>query len=102
MNRNIKKVVYKILEQDKLAREDTWYLIQQTLIKMLPCNAGTSFGQVLHGMKVNGISFEAITRQKRKFFEEYPEYLTDEIKNTRCAEEDKYHFEFSRHVPRID
>ena len=37
MNRNIKKTVYKILEQDKLAREDTWYLIQQTLIEMLPC-----------------------------------------------------------------
>ena len=52
MNKNIKKTVYKILEQDKLAREDDWYLIQQTLMQMLPCNSGTAFGQVLQGMKV--------------------------------------------------
>ena len=52
MNKNIKKTVYKILEQDKLAREDDWYLIQQTLMQMLPCNQGTAFGQVLQGMKV--------------------------------------------------
>lgn len=38
MNRNIKKVVYEILSKDKLAREDTMYLIQQTIIKMLDVN----------------------------------------------------------------
>ena len=38
MNKNVKKTVYKILEKDKLAREDTTYLIQQTLIAMLNCN----------------------------------------------------------------
>lgn len=38
MNKNIKKTVYKILEKDKLARENDWYLIQQTLIQMLDCN----------------------------------------------------------------
>lgn len=102
MNRNIKRVVYKTLEEDELAREDTWYLIQQVVIQMTDCNAGTAFGIVLQGMKYHGISFEAITRQKRKFFEEHPEYLTEKIENTRRAEEDKYHFEFSRHVPRID
>ena len=53
-------------------------------------------------MKVKGISFEAITRHKRKFFEEYPEYLTEEIEEVRRNEEDKYHFEFSNHIPRID
>lgn len=37
MNKNIKKTVYKILKQDKLAREDDWYLIQQVLIELLPC-----------------------------------------------------------------
>ena len=73
LNKNIKKTVYKILEQDKLSREDDWYLIQQVLIEMLPCNSGTAFGQVLQGMKVQGISFEAITRQRRKFLEENPQ-----------------------------
>ena len=102
MNRNIKRVVYETLKEDKTAREDTWYLIQQVVIKMTDCNAGTAFGIVLQGMKYNGISFEAITRQKRKFFEEHPEYLTDEIEDIRRSEEDKYHFEFIKHIPRID
>lgn len=96
MNRNIKKVVYKILEQDKLAREDTWYLIQQTLIEMIPCNAGTGFGQVLQGMKVNGISFEAITRRKRDFFTKHPELIPEETEKARREEEQEYYLEYAR------
>ena len=46
MNGNIKKVVYKILEQYKLAIEDTEHLIEQTVTEILQCNAGTRFGQV--------------------------------------------------------
>ena len=75
MNRNIKPIVYSILEKDKLAREDTMYLIQQTIIRMLDVNQGTAFGIVIQGMKYKGISFEAITRAKRKFLEEHPELL---------------------------
>lgn len=102
MNRNIKKIVYKILEQDKLAREDDWYLIQQTLIQMLPCNPGTAFGQVLQGMKVQGISFEAITRQRRKFLEENPQLRAENVEKARKEEEEEYYLEYSRHIPRID
>lgn len=102
MNKNIKKTVYKILEKDTLAREDDWYLIQQTLMQMLPCNQGTAFGQVLQGMKIKGISFEAITRTRRKFFEEYPECKNSEITLVRDKEEENYFMEYSRHIPRID
>nr|DAH05194.1 MAG TPA: hypothetical protein [Caudoviricetes sp.] len=102
MNKNIKKTVYKILEKDKLAREDDWYLIQQTLIQMLDCNQGTAFGQVLNGMKVQGISFEAITRQRRKFLEENPQYRVQSVEKIRRAEEENYYLEHSRHIPRID
>ena len=102
MNKNIKKTVYKILEQDKLAREDDWYLIQQTLMQMLPCNSGTAFGQVLQGMKVQGISFEAITRQRRKFLEENPQLRVEKVEKARREEEEKYYLEYSRHIPRID
>ena len=101
MNRNIKKTVYKILEQDKLTREDDWYLIQQTLIQMLPCNSGTAFGQVLQGMKVQGISFEAITRQRRKFLEENPQLRVQNVEKARREEEENYYLEYSRHIPRI-
>ena len=102
MNRNIKKTVYKILEQDKLAREDDWYLIQQTLMQMLPCNSGTAFGQVLQGMKVQSISFEAITRQRRKFLEENPQLKVKNVEKARREEEENYYLEYSRHIPRID
>jgi len=102
MNRNIKKTVYKILEKDKLAREDDWYLIQQTLIEMLPCNAGTAFGQVLQGMKINGISFEAITRQRRKFLEENPQLKGQKVEEIRRQEEEEYYLEYANHIPRID
>ena len=63
MNKNIKKTVYKILQEDSYAREDDWYLIQQTLMQMLPCNSGTAFGQVLQGMKVQGIADPAVLCQ---------------------------------------
>ena len=75
MNKNVKKTVYKILEKDKLAREDTMYLIQQTIIRMLDVNQGTAFGIVIQGMKYKGISFEAITRAKRKYLEEHPDQV---------------------------
>ena len=96
MNRNIKKTVYKILREDKLAREDDWYLIQQALIELLPCNAGTAFGQVLQGMKVQGISFEAITRQRRKFFEENPQLKVENVEKARREEEEEYYLEYRR------
>lgn len=102
MNKNIKKVVYKILEKDKLAREDTMYLIQQTLIEMLPCNQGTAFGQVLQGMKYQGISFEAITRAKRKYLEEHPNEISQETEEIRRQEEENYFMEYSKHIPRIN
>ena len=96
MNRNIKKTVYRILQEDKLAREDDWYLIQQVLIELLPCNSGTAFGQVLQGMKVQGISFEAITRQRRKFLEENPQLKVENVEKVRREEEEKYYLEYMR------
>ena len=102
MNRDIKPVVYNILEKDKLAREDTMYLIQQTIIKMLDVNRGTAFGIVIQGMKYKGISFEAITRAKRKFLEEHPDLVDDDTEYIRRQEEQEYEYEYSRHIPRID
>lgn len=102
MNKNIKKVACRILEKDRLAREDDWYLIQQVLIEMLPCKAGTAFGQVLQGMKYKGISFEAITRCRRRFMQENPHLKTENMKNVRREEEEEYYLEYSRHIPKKD
>ena len=96
MNKNIKKTVYKILQEDEYAREDDWYLIQQALIELLPCNAGTAFGQVLQGMRVKGISFEAITRCRRKFMEENPQLKEQNVEKARREEEQEYYLEYMR------
>ncbi len=101
MNRNIKPIVYSILEKDKLAREDTMYLVQQTIMQMLDVNQGTAFGIVIQGMKYKGISFEAITRAKRKFLEEHPDLVDDDTEQIRRQEEQKYEYEYSRHIPNI-
>ena len=69
---------------------------------MLPCNPGAAFGQVLQGMKVQGISFEAITRQRRKFLEENPQLRAENVEKARREEEEEYYLEYSRHIPRID
>ena len=102
MNRNIKQVVYKILKKDSYARKDDGYLIQQVLIEMLPCNAGTAFGQVLQNMKYKGISFEAITRARRKFLEENPQLREDKSEQARRNKEEEYYLEYSNHIPRIN
>lgn len=96
MNKNIKKTVYKILQEDEYAREDDWYLIQRTLMQMLNCNYGTAFGQVLQGMKVQGISFEAITRCRRKFIEENPQLKEQNVEKARREEEENYYLEYRR------
>ena len=98
MNRNTKKVVYKILEKDELARKDDWYLVQQTLIEMLTCNQGTAFGQVLQGMKYKGISFESITRHRRKFLEKHPELKDSEAEQLRREEEENYILEYGKKI----
>ena len=98
MNKNTKKVVYKILKKDELARRDDWYLVQQTLIEMLPCNQGTAFGQVLQGMKYKGISFESITRHRRKFLEQHPELKDSETEQSRREEEENYILEYGKKI----
>lgn len=98
MNKNTKKVVYKILERDELARKDDWYLVQQTLIEMLPCNQGTAFGRVLQGMKYKGISFESITRHRRKFLEKHPELKDNETEQARREEEENYILEYGTKI----
>jgi len=94
MNKNTKKVVYRILEEDEYSRSDDCYLILKVLQEMIPCNAGTAFGQVLQGMYYKGISFESITRHRRKFLEKHPELKPNEATKARVREEIEYHAEF--------
>lgn len=97
MNKNIKKTVHKILKEDPYAREDDWYLIQQVVIALVPGNSGTAFGTILTEMKYQGISFEAITRTRRKIQEQYPELRAKkDIEKARREEEENHILEYSK------
>lgn len=101
MNKQIKPTVYKLLKEDKKAREDDNYLIWKVICALCQYDVGVTFISVLTGMKVRGISFESITRARRKFFEENPEYREKEIENIRRQEEEKYYTEYGNHIPMI-
>lgn len=94
MNKNIKKTVYKILQEDIYAREDDNYLIMRVVQQLEPELAGTSFVNVMQGVKYKGISFEGITRARRKFFEKYPELKEKKIEEIRRQEEEDYYLEY--------
>ena len=96
MNRNIKKTVYKILNEDKLAREDDNYLILRVVQKLEPAIAGTAFSNVMQQLRFRGISFEGITRARRKFFEENPQLKVENAEKARREEEENYYLEYSK------
>ena len=102
MNRNIKKTVYKILQEDSYAREDDNYLILRVVQELEPTIAGTAFSNVMQQLKFRGISFEGITRARRKFFEENPQLKVENVEKARREEEENYYLEYSKHIPRID
>lgn len=101
MNKKIKPTVYKILRTDKMAREDDNYLIFKVVSELIPIYRGETFVKVLAGMKHKGISFEAITRARRKFFEEYPEFKIADVEAARRKEEENYIIEYGNHIPNI-
>lgn len=97
MNKKTKKIVYNVLELDEYARENDLYLIFNVLNRMIGIDKSTSIVKVLNGMKVNGISFESITRHRRKWLEKHPE-IKEKLKATkkREQEEENYYLEYMR------
>lgn len=102
MNRNIKKTVYKILQEDSYARENDNYLILRVVQELEPELVGTTFINVMQKLNYKGISFEGITRARRKFFEQYPQLRVEDVEKARRKEEEEYILEYSNHIPRID
>ena len=63
----------KILRTDELSRRDDCYLILQVVSKLYPHEVGKKFETVMFNVKNKGISFESITRCRRKVQEKNPE-----------------------------
>ena len=88
--RNLKKVVEGILRKSELAREDDCYLILEVIREMYPFEVGKTFAQVMLGAKSKGISFESITRARRKLQKKYPELKNNEVTEIRDKEQEEY------------
>ena len=95
MNRKTKNIVYKILDTDEYAREDDNYLIFKVLNEMTGINKETGIWYVLNSMKFRGISFESITRHRRKWIELHPD-IKIKSKEKRQEEEQEYYLEYAR------
>lgn len=94
MNRKTKQVVYRILENDEEARRNDNYLIFRTLNEMTGINKETGIWNVLNNMNYKGISFESITRYRRKFLEKHPELKDNKTEKARREEEENYILEY--------
>lgn len=103
MNICIKEIVYEILDNDEKARENDNYLIYKVLEKALGISNITPFYSTIALMKDYGISFESITRRRRKWLEENPTIKASlKVTKMRKEEERRYIIENMHHIPRID
>ena len=101
MKRLIRKTVYKILREDEYARKNDCYLIMKVVQELEPDLAGTTFVNVMEQINYRGISFEGITRARRKFFEEHPELKDSKTEVARREKEEEFYVEYSKHIPNI-
>ena len=88
--RNLEKVVEGILRKSDLAREDDCYLILEVIREMFPYEVGKTFAQVMFSAKSKGISFESITRARRKLQKKYPELKNKKVAEFRDEEQKEY------------
>lgn len=101
MNKRIKPVVYRLLKNEEYTRVDDNYLILRVIQELEPEFIGSTFFTVMTKLKYKNISLESITRARRKFFEEYPEYKNKTTEEARRREEENYIIEYSNHIPMI-
>jgi len=88
--KKLEKVVEEVLRKDDLAKKDDCYLILQVISKLYPYEVGKQFKTVMFNAKNNGISFESITRCRRKLQERNPELRNENIRRKRIISEKKY------------
>ena len=96
MNKLIRKTVYKILDENKEAREDDNYLIFKVVQALAPDIAGTTFANVMFNLGNKQISLESITRARRKWAEQHRDLLNANVEDARRKEEENYFAEYAK------
>ena len=92
--KNIEKIVKEILEEDELARRDDCYLILKVVEKLYPMEVGKTFYSVMISATNRGISFETITRARRRVQQKNP-WLKDEETSKIREEEQKEYIDYA-------
>ena len=91
----LREIVEEILRKDTLARVNDSYLILKVIEKLYPDEIGKSFAQVMFSAGIRGVSFESITRVRRKIQQKHPELRDEETATYRNEEQEEY-IQFSR------
>lgn len=86
----VEEVVERILRQDEYARNNDVYLILKYISRVYPYEVGKRFEEVMTNVSKKGLSFESITRARRKIQNKYPELKNDKIANFRDKKQKDY------------
>lgn len=96
MKNEIRKTVDEILKEDTRAREDDNYLILRVIEKLEPEVAVMRFSTAILELNWRKISFESITRARRKFFERNPQLNPKNVDRARRSLGKEYIEEYAR------
>ena len=88
--KKLEVIVEEILRNDELSRKDDCYLILQVVRRLYPYDVGEKFETVMFKAKNKGISFESITRIRRKLQEKNPELKDEETAKKRNIIQNEY------------
>ena len=96
MRKEVAKKTRQILLEEPYSRENDGYLIRRVIEELEPDLYKKDFRNIMDNIQFTGISFESITRARRKFLEENPQLRGQNVENIRRQEEEKYYLEYSR------
>ena len=86
----VEKIVEQILRKDEYARNNDVYLILKYVSRVYPYEIGKKFEEVMTNVSKKGLSFESITRARRKIQNKYPELKNNKIANFRDKKQKDY------------
>lgn len=86
----VEEIVEQILRKDEYARNNDVYLILKYVSRVYPDEIGKKFEEVMTNVSKKGLSFESITRARRKIQNKYPELKNNKIANFRDKKQKDY------------
>lgn len=102
MRKDVAKMTRKILLEEPYSRENDGYLIRRVIEELEPDLYKKDFKKIMDNIQYTGISFESITRARRKFFEENPNLKVKKAEIARREKEEEYFLEYANHISKID